>query len=200
MPGTENITYVLRDGDGDLAGSSLNITVTPVNDAPEISLNNAPNANVRDEFQTVAYTNNNGTANWAGNWTETGDDGNAAIDGTGDDDIRIVADANGGAPVGNLSLRLFDDENGDSDGDDADASILRTVNLTGRDHGNADVRSPQPDVERHRARPDPDFEQRGRPVHDAARPQRRHRQRHLPVGVLRHLGLHLVADHDPDPR
>jgi hypothetical protein len=31
----------------------------------------------RDEFGTVAYTNNNGSVNWAGNWTETNDD-NAA--------------------------------------------------------------------------------------------------------------------------
>ena len=31
---------------------------------------------VRDEFTTAAYTNNNGSVNWAGNWTEQGDDNN----------------------------------------------------------------------------------------------------------------------------
>lgn len=29
--------------------------------------------NVRDEFAAAAYTNNNGSVNWAGNWTETND-------------------------------------------------------------------------------------------------------------------------------
>ena len=32
---------------------------------------------MRDNFTTVAYTNNDGTVNWAGNWTETNDDNNA---------------------------------------------------------------------------------------------------------------------------
>ncbi len=30
-----------------------------------------PTSNVRDQFGTAAYTNNNGSVNWAGNWTET---------------------------------------------------------------------------------------------------------------------------------
>lgn len=30
---------------------------------------------VRDQFDTVAYSNNNGTVNWAGDWTEIADDG-----------------------------------------------------------------------------------------------------------------------------
>ena len=30
--------------------------------------------NVRDEFGAAAYTNNNGTLNWSGNWIESGDD------------------------------------------------------------------------------------------------------------------------------
>jgi uncharacterized repeat protein (TIGR01451 family) len=32
----------------------------------------------RDDFATVAYTNNDGTVNWVGNWTEQGDDNAAA--------------------------------------------------------------------------------------------------------------------------
>jgi hypothetical protein len=32
---------------------------------------------VLDNFTTAAYTNNDGTVNWAGNWIETGDDGTA---------------------------------------------------------------------------------------------------------------------------
>jgi hypothetical protein len=33
--------------------------------------------NVRDEFGTAAYTNNDGNVNWAGNWIETNDDNTA---------------------------------------------------------------------------------------------------------------------------
>jgi len=31
--------------------------------------------NIRDEFNAVAYSNNNGNLNWTGNWVENGDDG-----------------------------------------------------------------------------------------------------------------------------
>ena len=37
--------------------------------------------NVRDDFATAAYTNNNGTQSWAGNWTETGDGSVSATSG-----------------------------------------------------------------------------------------------------------------------
>ena len=79
-PGTENISYVLRDGDGDLAGNTLAITVVPANDAPEISLNvAASNGQYRDEFGSVAYSNTNGTTNWSSTpWTETSDNNSAA--------------------------------------------------------------------------------------------------------------------------
>ncbi|MFZ3138771.1 MAG: C25 family cysteine peptidase [Thermodesulfovibrionales bacterium] len=39
--------------------------------------------NVRDEFTTQAYTNNNGSVNWAGNWTETDSYGSGATGATG---------------------------------------------------------------------------------------------------------------------
>jgi T1SS-143 domain-containing protein len=35
LPGSESFSYVLRDGDGDQVSSALNITITPVNDAPQ---------------------------------------------------------------------------------------------------------------------------------------------------------------------
>ena len=33
---------------------------------------------VRDEFNTLSYSNNDGTQSWAGDWLETGDDGSAS--------------------------------------------------------------------------------------------------------------------------
>ncbi|MEK7325542.1 MAG: S8 family serine peptidase [Chloroflexota bacterium] len=43
-------------------------------DAPLFSTA-AGDPTVRDEFGSTSYANNNGTQSWAGNWTETGDDG-----------------------------------------------------------------------------------------------------------------------------
>jgi len=107
----EVFTYTLIDGDNDQNQATLTINVTPVNDAPEISLNTAVAAfNVRDEFENVAYSNNNGNANWAGNWVEESDD-NLANNG----DIRIVTDLGDGA------LRF---------GNGSDAAIVRVVDLS----------------------------------------------------------------------
>ena len=66
-----------------------------------------PQSNVLDNFNTAAYTNNNGNTNWATNWVETGDDGSAT---TGD--IRITSN----------QLRF--------DNTDANDSINRGVNLS----------------------------------------------------------------------
>ena len=52
-------TYVAGSGHGDLRAAQ----------------------NVRDEFSAVAYTNNNGTASWAGGWTETDALGGGAASG-----------------------------------------------------------------------------------------------------------------------
>jgi len=38
---------------------------------------------VLDQFETAAYSNNNGTNHWAGDWTENGDDGSATTTGNG---------------------------------------------------------------------------------------------------------------------
>lgn len=46
-------------------------------------LNCTRSLNVRDEFTTQAYTNNNGTANWAGAWAETDSYGGGATGATG---------------------------------------------------------------------------------------------------------------------
>jgi serine protease AprX len=54
-------------------------------DAPMISTS-ASDPRVRDDFNTTAYTNNNGTQTWASHWVESGDD-NAA--GTGN--VRIAS-------------------------------------------------------------------------------------------------------------
>ncbi len=66
-------------------------------------------ANVRDQFATAAYTNNNGSQTWSANWTETGDDGTA-----GAGSIRV----NGGY----LELRDSGTEAGDT--------IYRSRNLS----------------------------------------------------------------------
>ena len=63
----------------------------------------------RDTFSANAYTNNNGTSNWGGNWTETNDDGSAT---TGD-----VSVAGG-------SLQFIA-------GTDGNESIARAADLTG---------------------------------------------------------------------
>jgi T1SS-143 domain-containing protein len=106
----EVFTYYIVDGDGDTDNATLNIDLISANDAPVISLNNLASFNVRDEFEAVAYSNNNGSANWAGNWTEEGDD-NLANAG----DVRIATDGDGALRFGN--------------GDDA--AIERVVNLFG---------------------------------------------------------------------
>ncbi|WP_393936926.1 beta strand repeat-containing protein [Aeromonas rivipollensis] len=103
-----SFSYTISDGDLSVGGSAT-LELTPVNDGPALAANPyaASNANVRDEFGTAAYGNNNGSANWVGNWSESNDSGGA----TGGD-IQII----GG------ELRL---------GDDGSASITRTVNLSG---------------------------------------------------------------------
>ena len=40
---------------------------------------------VRDELNTVSYSNNDGTANWAGDWVEIGES-----DGPDDNDVRVA--------------------------------------------------------------------------------------------------------------
>ena len=50
------------------------------------SANRLRQSTLRDEFGTVAYSNNNGTQTWASDWTETGDDNKP-----GGSDIKIVS-------------------------------------------------------------------------------------------------------------
>ena len=61
---------------------------------------------VRDEFNVVSYSNNDGTQSWAGDWIETGDEGNPYFG-----DVRIISGY----------LRVKDD----------DRAIQRQVNLAG---------------------------------------------------------------------
>lgn len=74
-----------------------------------LSLFDSTGDTVRDNFTTIAYTNNDGTVSWAGNWTETNDDNNANAG-----QIRIT----GG------ELRIGD--NGDAN----PSSIQREANLS----------------------------------------------------------------------
>lgn len=64
----------------------------------------------RDEFETVAYTNNNGTNTWSTDWIETGDDGTA-----NGGEVRIVSDG------GSNRLRV----------ENASMTVEREANLNG---------------------------------------------------------------------
>jgi hypothetical protein len=59
---TNGITFHAWDQTSGTAGSTADLTSNTV----------------RDEFSTATYSNNDGTAAWTGNWTETGDDGSAS--------------------------------------------------------------------------------------------------------------------------
>ena len=91
-------------------------TISLLNTAPVLDLHayNTSTANLADNFGTGSWSNSNGSANWAGSWSESGDSG--AIT-TG----QIQIDGGGGN--GTNELRILD--NGDG------ASIQRTINLTG---------------------------------------------------------------------
>ena len=80
-----------------------------------LSLFDSTGDTVRDNFGTAAFTNNNGTVNWAANWTETNDDASAAAG-----VIQII----GG------ELRIRDDGGGAS-------TIHREANLSGAGFGTA---------------------------------------------------------------
>ena len=107
--------YVDLDGSGiSCPGGTGAEQVIPANTLQSVRISNDP-SNVRDMFSTVAYNNNgpgNFNANWASNWTETGDD-NSATGGA----IRITS--------GTLQLRNVNGVN------EANRSIQRSVNLAG---------------------------------------------------------------------
>lgn len=69
---------------------------------------------VLDRFETAAFTNQNGTTNWSGNWTEIGEADGAALS-----DVAVVSDGT------NRVLRLEDNDNGGE-------GVSRQVNLAGR--------------------------------------------------------------------
>ncbi|MGH9334060.1 MAG: hypothetical protein ACRD21_09950, partial [Vicinamibacteria bacterium] len=70
----------------------------------------APPQTVADLVNAVAYSNNDGTRNWLGNWTEIGDDGVVTTN-----DVRIATD------LGANRIVVGDDNNG----------VVRAANLTG---------------------------------------------------------------------
>ena len=76
---------------------------------------NTSNNSVRDQFDTVSYANNNGSANWAGSWTEAGDD-------------NSVTAANGQIRINGGQLRF---DSGNNLAASNGASVQRVVNLAG---------------------------------------------------------------------
>ncbi len=107
-----SVTYSLVNP----AGSTRNTQFTTGNsttptgaDAAWLSLFDSTGDNVRDNFGTAAYNNNDGTVNWAANWDETNDD---------DDPAAGLILITGG------ELRIRDDGGGAS-------TIHREANLSG---------------------------------------------------------------------
>ncbi|QRM57315.1 VCBS domain-containing protein [Sinorhizobium sp. BG8] len=94
---------------------TINVTNVDENTAPVLTLSTTNY--VLDTFQSGDYQGNNGTANWASDWTETNDWPGLPYSG----DIKI------GSSGGNSYLVLSDSDFG-ADGGDA---IQRTVNLSG---------------------------------------------------------------------
>lgn len=87
-----------------------NVTTPAASDATFLTFYDSTGDTVRDNFNAVAYTNNDGTMNWGTNWAETNDDNNA-----GAGLMQIT---------GNL-LRIRDNGNA------ANSMIDRQVDLTG---------------------------------------------------------------------
>ncbi len=70
----------------------------------------APPTTVADLFNAQAYSNNDGTRNWLGNWTEISDDGDITTN-----DVQVASD------LGSFRIMVRDDGNG----------LVRAANLTG---------------------------------------------------------------------
>jgi hypothetical protein len=121
--GGATYTYVAADNgsvtlglaNGNLETLSVNVTAgaareSPAED-PDLAFSNLNTTTVRDEFSTVSYSRNDGTANWAGNWIERDDDNNPAT---------------GNVAISGGELYLEDYPN-----TDGDPSLERQVNLSG---------------------------------------------------------------------
>ncbi len=107
--GVATFSYTIMDNDGDPSTASVSITVTAVNDAPDLILGLA-SGSYRDAFENTHYNNSDGSTDWSGNaWSENSDGGSGANGGT----IRISGD----------ELRFG--------ADDDSASITRTLDLSG---------------------------------------------------------------------
>ncbi len=118
--GARTLNFTVIDGPTASNTAVSTITVTSVNVVPTLDLNGndtGSTTNVRDQFDTTAYSNNNGSANWSTNWTENAETTDAAAG-----DIRIVSDT-GVTP--NRSVLRFNDT------DNVTQSIQRSANLSG---------------------------------------------------------------------
>lgn len=97
--------------------------------------------NVLDQFSTAAYNNNNGNTNWATNWTETGD--TVAAGNYRDEFASVSYSNNNGSINWSNSWQEVNENDGANAGDvritggelrigeDGNAGIYRTANLTG---------------------------------------------------------------------
>jgi len=84
----ESFHYVIEDGDGDQTGADLQVTVQDnPNAPPTLALHGGDF--VLDQFNAVAYNNNDGSVNWAGNWTEGPTGAGGENDGPANGDIRV---------------------------------------------------------------------------------------------------------------
>jgi T1SS-143 domain-containing protein len=114
--GEDTFTYTIDDGTGGTSTATVTVQVAGVNDAPVLHLNGGSRY-VLDRFDTTSYGNNNGMANWVGNWDEVNE-----TDGPSAGEFQIVTDLGDGA------LRLGDNVPGSSG---SNSSIQRAVDVTG---------------------------------------------------------------------
>lgn len=117
--GQASVQVITGDGNS-TATETVAITISPVNDAPVLSLSHSEYA--EDRFNSQAYNLNTGSVNWATNWIEAND---GASDQATTGELQVANDptVTGGNPV--LKLSDLDSEVGVPD------TVQRTVNLTG---------------------------------------------------------------------
>ena len=117
LPGS-NITYtIIITNAGSLIHANVIVTdplptgVTYVAGSTFVTAPSDTTNNVRDEWNSAAFTNNNGNVNWSGNWIEVGE-----ADGANAGDVSRVTDLSSGR------LRIQDNDNGGE-------GVQRQVNL-----------------------------------------------------------------------
>ncbi len=126
LPGS-NITYtIVVTNAGSLAHTNVVVSdplptgTTYVANSTRVTGPVVATNSVLDRFETAAFTNQNGTTNWFGNWTEVGEG-----DGAASGDVQILTDTGAAAPANTSRvLRVRDNDNGGE-------GVRRQVNLGG---------------------------------------------------------------------